>query len=174
MARPRTLTAELQKRLCVALEVLPRSSAAPLAGIPRSTLARWTERGEKALEAVKAGEEIPESEEQFLELVVAMDAAEAKAENSLIAKMLRHVDGYPAVRDEDGKVIKPGAPPDWRAGAWIAERRWQKRWLKPSKLEHTGADGGPVQVQNINDLLNPEGARDSGAGGPVDEDGFEE
>ena len=34
--------------------------------------------------------------------------------------------------------------PDWRARAWIMERRWRSRWGE--QLAVTGADGGPVQI----------------------------
>lgn len=48
-------------------------------------------------------------------------------------------------------IAKAASDGDWRASSWFLERRFPKRFAEQSKqkLEHTGGDGGPVEVQVI-------------------------
>lgn len=41
---------------------------------------------------------------------------------------------------------------DWRASAWLLERRWGSEFGRRDRLEHTGSEGGPIQTQSTLDL----------------------
>lgn len=43
-------------------------------------------------------------------------------------------------------TIQAQAPQDWKAAAWILERRRPQHWGRSQRHELTGADGGPVQL----------------------------
>jgi hypothetical protein len=70
---------------------------------------------------------------------------------------------------------------DWRAIAEFMARRYPKRWSKAERVsqEHTGPNGGPVQVEtNTKDMSDEQvaalaaniGAALSGGGGPAPSD----
>jgi hypothetical protein len=89
-----------------------RQVAAELAGIGRTTLYSWLERGEADYEAGV--------ESDYAALWSAIQVAEANAENEAI------------------KAIRAAAPKDWRAAAWMLEHRHQTRWGGKTTVEHTG------------------------------------
>lgn len=45
------------------------------------------------------------------------------------------------------ELIKASAPDDWKAGAWLLERRHPRRWGRLDRSEVSGANGAPIQVQ---------------------------
>lgn len=57
---------------------------------------------------------------------------------------LTRAKGESALRNID--IISKAANADWRAAAWILERRFPQDFGKQA-LEITGADGGPIQIQ---------------------------
>ena len=71
---------------------------------------------------------------------------------------------------EHVKVVNNAAfDGDWKASAWLLERhpRTRKRWRGQQRVEHTGADGGPIQaagvpMQAIEDALAAVRANDAG------------
>ena len=96
--------------------------AARAAGIGTSTLYSWQERGEADLEA--------RADTEHAKFVEALTRAEAEAEVHAIA----------AIR----KVMES----DWRAAMEYLARRYPKRWAKVERQEHTGRDGGPIEVSD--------------------------
>ena len=38
--------------------------------------------------------------------------------------------------------------PQWQADAWYLERKHPERWALRHRLEHSGPDGGPIDVRN--------------------------
>lgn len=70
--------------------------------------------------------------QKFLEAVV---KAEAESEKKKV--------GY----------IEKVAPYDWRAAAYLLEKRHKTRWEKRDKLELTGKDGEPVQLHEKKAVL---------------------
>lgn len=50
-------------------------------------------------------------------------------------------------------VIRKAASEDWRAAAWMLERRQSPSWAKVDSLELTGKDGGPIRIApNVDEL----------------------
>ncbi|MFT3927450.1 MAG: hypothetical protein QM778_33260 [Myxococcales bacterium] len=93
--------------------------AAAAAGIPKKTIEAWMHKGREGLDP-------------YSELVEGIREAKAVHEASLLQRL-----------------NKAGAK-DWRADAWMLERRYGKRWRPPSqRQELTGANGGPVQLENL-------------------------
>ncbi|TDD73383.1 hypothetical protein E1293_31475 [Actinomadura darangshiensis] len=45
------------------------------------------------------------------------------------------------------EVEEDVAPPDWRAAAWVLERRHPDGFARPSQLQVSGPDGGPVEIE---------------------------
>jgi len=101
------------ERLVNALAVgVFRTVAAEHAGIHRSTLYAWLERGEADWQA---GKDTPHAK-----LHEAVLSAEASAEHRC------------------AELIQSAAKEDWRAAAWFLERRHQDRWGGKVAVEHSG------------------------------------
>jgi hypothetical protein len=69
-----------------------------------------------------------EGVEPYLQFLHEVNAAENDAERELV------------------DLIRSSVPDDWKAGAWLLERRHPRRWGRLDRSELTGANGGPVQV----------------------------
>jgi hypothetical protein len=52
-----------------------------------------------------------------------------------------------------GLIQKAAVDGTWQASAWWLERSFPKRWGRSDRVEHTGADGGPLEVQVTMDEL---------------------
>lgn len=143
-ARRSKLTPDVHDRLVEALEAGNyRETAARLAGIGVSTLYSWLERGEADREHERATE--------HLELVEAIEKAEADAEQRAISVIERAAVGY---KDPDGKYH----PGQWQAAAWRLERKFPDRWGRREKVEHSGTiRTGKVQVPDDAERLTEVG-----------------
>lgn len=121
-ARPK-LNEKVQTKICNALRSSAfREQAARLAGIGVSTLYHWLDLGRQ--------ENAPKVYREFLE---AVETAEAESEAALAAR------------------ITQAAPRDWKAAAFILERKYPKRWGKREEVTQTqqGPGGGPVVTKTI-------------------------
>lgn len=106
MARPTSLTPEVQARIVEALKRGNyRSTAAAAAGIHRNTLINWEQRGE-------AGEA------PYVDFLTAMQQAEAQAEMDLVDRIRSAMPGVPKESNADL----------WTNLAWILERRYGGKW----------------------------------------------
>jgi transposase len=118
--RPDKLTAARQERVVAAVRAgAHREQAAQAAGVSRSTLQAWLQRGEAA-----------DAPTRFQKFAQALREAEAEFELEGLAVISRAAEGG-----------------DWRAMAWKLERRHPERWGRQTRHEVTGPDGGPVEVE---------------------------
>jgi len=107
-----------RKIICDALRKgASRSAAAEAADITYTTLCRWVREGRKG------------SDEKYVRFLEAVEHAEAEVELELISK------------------VKDYAPKDWRAAAWLLERRHPDRWGHRQKIEHSGPNGGGIPLE---------------------------
>lgn len=123
MARPTLITDELceQVRPLVASGLSFEAVAARL-GIGRRTLFDWLARGE--------ADDPPEADALFVRFAAAVREGEAELE----ATMLASITGDSGKRGEHGRF------------AWVLERRFPTRWGSKQRVEHSGPEGGPIQV----------------------------
>lgn len=118
-SRPTKFTRETVDRLLAAIRAgLPYHLAAEAAGISETTFYEW-QRGQFPRGADK------QLKAQFSEELT-------RARGGSAARLI--------------SIINQAAPQDWRAAAWILERRFRQEFGKQT-LEVTGADGAPMQVE---------------------------
>jgi transposase len=123
MARPTKLTPEVEERLVQAISVgATFKDACAHAGISFQTLQNWKKRARRAAE--QAGEPDGEPEEdtdQFVEFFDRIKKAEADAAVGWLT------------------TINKAARRDWKAGAWMLERRYpgsyDRNRLRPDRID---------------------------------------
>jgi len=136
--RPDKLTPKLKEDL---LKMIVTGNyietAAAFVGIAQTTLREWMRRGEREAQRLNADPNARpiKSEEKYIELSEAIRQAQAESE----------------VRDV--VLIGRAAQDQWQAAAWRLERRYPDRWGKKERHELTGANGGPVQFEEIRERL---------------------
>lgn len=108
--RPSDLTPELEGKLLSMIRAgAPLQSACAACGIGYSTLNEWRRRGE--------GTHKRKATPEYQEFSQKLSIAEAQAEVNLVA------------------LIRAAVPNDWRAGAWLLERRFSDRWSNTQRLQ---------------------------------------
>ncbi len=132
MSRPLKLTPAVRERIELAVSAgASYRAAAASAGVGESTLRSWLARGR----AERGARKQAAGERPYVELVEGVEEASARAEVRAAALLFR------------------AAESDWRAAAWFLERRDPESFGPPAtRLEHTGADGGPVDLDVLGDL----------------------
>ena len=96
-----------------------RNEVCGAVGISYVTFLNWMERGRKA----KTG--------QFLEFFDTIKKAEAVGKLSHIVNITRH------------------SEQSWQASAWFLERRYPEEFRKVDRIESTGINGQPQQVEHV-------------------------
>lgn len=110
MGRPSKLTQAVKTTVIDALESgLGPSQAAQLAGISSGTLSEWVRRGE--------GRDDRPASLEFAKFAKDVTRAIAASESALISR------------------IHAATEKDWRAAAWLLERRWPDRWANTHRIE---------------------------------------
>lgn len=106
-------------------------AAAEFSGLRSSTVKGWVAHGEKLLEEYETSDEEPLfHEKKLMELAVDVNQRMAAVEMKAAGAVMAAVDAQ-----------------DWKAAAWILERKFkQNGWS--SRTEVTGADGGALQVED--------------------------
>jgi hypothetical protein len=118
--RPGKLTARRQRAIVDAIRRgAHRAQAAEAAGIARSTLQGWLSRGE-----------LDDARGRYREFAEAVRTAEAQAELEALKS-----------------IERAAAEGDWRAKAWILERRFPERWGRQTRHQVSGPDGQPVELR---------------------------
>jgi len=111
-------------------------TAARYAGITPQGFYKWMKRGTDERQRINDGLDPNEDENVYVEFVEAVEKARSQAE-------MRNV----------GLIQKAAVDGTWQASAWFLERSYPKRWGRSDRLEHVGADGGPVAVSVTVDEL---------------------
>ena len=104
--------------------------ASAAAGINKSTLYLWLEKGRKEQERIEAGLEPNEEESNFMEFSNAVEKAKAEAVSRNVAI-----------------IQKSAHSGTWQAAAWWLERTQQTIFGRKQQLEHTGAEGQPIKLE---------------------------
>lgn len=138
MARPSKLTPALRERISQALSAgASYRAAAVSAGVGDSTLRAWLARGRVEQAAGRPARGTQRAikrarrEAPYVELLESVEQAAARAE--VRAALL----------------IAKAAETDWRAAAWFLERRDPATFGQRLALEHTGPEGGPVELAGL-------------------------
>ena len=119
--RQTKLTAEVQDTIVRAIEVGNYASvAAGAAGIGERTYWRWMEQGERDAEAGK--------DSIYQRFRQAVKKAEDEAEVAAVA------------------YVRRAMPGNWQAAMTYLERKHPAKWGRRDRHEHTGADGGPIEI----------------------------
>ncbi|MBL8684408.1 MAG: IS1 family transposase [Myxococcales bacterium] len=139
--------AMVEKVKLLVVEGLSFEAIAAELGVSRRTLFEWLERGE----AVDA----PEGDELFVTFALAFRQAEAELERKTLGK------------------IAASKPVQWQRFAWLLERRFPTRYGAKQRIEHTGAEGAPIQIDDARarlmallDRHAPKGGAGSGSSEP--------
>lgn len=141
MGRPVKITEAIRTKFAE-LVMLGNSytTAAQSCGITPQTFRNWMHRGAMALDTVERGKAPAKTEQQFLEFYAAVKAAEGIAENALVGE------------------VRGAASSDWRAAAWLLERRWSKRWGYKAQVDITVRSQLERMVAIVGDELGKEAA----------------
>jgi len=110
------------------------SVSAEYGGVSYATVNNWMNRGE-AEQARLSYPNVKPLKREAIYLQFFEDVTRARAEAELRNVLL----------------IQTAAREDWRAAAWYLEHSFTERWGSKQKIEHTGAGGGPIQVENMSD-----------------------
>lgn len=124
------LTPERQARIVEALNNGNYiETAARYAGVSPQVYYKWMKRGTDERTSIGDGQEPNPDEAIYVDFVEAVEKARSQAE-------MRNV----------GLIQKAAVDGTWQAAAWFLERSYPRRWGRSDRVEHTGADGGPVEV----------------------------
>lgn len=119
--RPTKLTPELSREICDYVRMGNYvETAAAIAGISKDSIYRWLKKGANAKSGI------------FREFSDAVKKAQAEAEA------------------RDVGLIGRAAKDQWQAAAWRLERKFPDRWGRKDRVEHTGRDGQPIQIEARN------------------------
>lgn len=128
--RKTLLNPERQKAIITMLEAGGYvDEACQAVGIDESTYYNWLKRGKDEEDRINAGIAPTPKETPFFEFFKAVRQAQAEG----IMSHLMNIDHH----------AKNGT---WQASAWILERKQPRKWGRFDRTEHTGPQGGPIQV----------------------------
>jgi len=125
-------------------------AASHSANISPRTYHGWIERGlteQHRLDQTETDEQPNPTEAPYVHFLQETARALATFEAELIGDLKRVAHGYQIEEtDKDGEVYYRTAI-DWRAGAWLLERKFPDRYGNgKQKVELSGPDGGPLRV----------------------------
>lgn len=137
---------------------MPASEAAKAAGISERSFYNYKARGERAqaLETEMAEMTKAELVEKAREAGVAVSGSK----EALIARILGAEQEYLQFFQELTRAgsqrelvllerIQKASLEDWRAAGWLLSRLIPERYSERKLLQHTGADGGPIQTESV-------------------------
>ena len=166
MAPPSKMNAERTERIRQA--ILAGGSvddAASRGNVSSSTYYEWAARGRAALEATDQDlDAVSDDDRPFAEFAETVDRARHDWELSQVAQIQHAGQGRPyetiiekQVLTKTGEIvtlteIRRGIEHDWRALAWILEHRNPRVYGRATRVEHSGPEGAPIEV-NVDDLV---------------------
>jgi transposase-like protein len=122
--RKSKLTPELQEEAVkLARAGLARSVIADAVGIHPATLENWMRYGNEDW-TPKEGDHVPEDRAPYIAFRESILAAQARPVTIAEATWMQAVQGKPAVLDNDGNVVTPAVPGNWKAARdWLRLHR---------------------------------------------------
>lgn len=134
-------TPERTEQLCELLRSgMYLETCAPGIGITTATLRNWVGR------AGRADDPPSVADAPYVVFFNAIKEASAEAEHRIVGSITQAAagmmpvpvldkDGQPYVDAKGRPVMTPHVAPDWKAAAWLAERKWQNRWAQTRKID---------------------------------------
>jgi hypothetical protein len=161
VGRRLAITDEGRTRLLNAIRAgTPVGYAAEYAGVGQRTLFRYLARGEDADARAERGEPLTDDDEVMRQIWQDVSRARADVAVRGVALIQRVASGGAVLKETTRRYRDPAtgqvvtetertfSPPDAKPIQWLLERTHRQEFGKTSALEVTGADGGPVQVDN--------------------------
>ena len=128
--RKTLLTPERQDAIVTMLEAGGYiEDACEAVGIDPRTYYHWLKRGKDEEDRINADIAPTPNETPFLQFFQAVRKAQADG----IMQHVMNIDHH----------AKNGT---WQASAWILERKQPRKWGRFDRTEHTGPDGGPINI----------------------------
>ena len=172
------LTPELRAKLMALLRAGNYvETAAACCGISKQTLYNWLREGARLaaspedLKALRG--KARQAGQEMIALNRSVDEALAQAEARDLLTIDKAAQGYDVevVKEkwENGVLVERKVERtrkfDWAAAAWRLERKFQTRWGRKERLEHSGPEGGPIRTEGVVNLagLTPEELRQMAA-----------
>ncbi len=131
MGLPSKLNRALLDRICEFIRAgnLP-DVAAGACGINRQTFIEWMKEGARIRDRLGPNSEMSPQRQILVDLSKEVEKAQDVAQA------------------RDVMTIGNAAKKDWRASAWLLERRNKGIWLPTNRTELSGPEGGPVEVKS--------------------------
>lgn len=118
---------------------LSKGDAALMAGMSRPVFDATAKAGRVALEE---GRKCWQAD-----FATALAQAEAGFKLSASAVIINAANGTAAQFDSAGNLVRAERSPDWKAAAWMLERRFAAEYATARNLEVSGAGGGPIEIE---------------------------